>query len=93
MLDEVDLVLVMTVNPGFGGQKMIPACVRKIADARAMLDRAGRDVMLEVDGGVSEATAPQLVRAGATVLVAGSALFGAPDAAAFIRSVRASEME
>ncbi len=93
VLDEVDLVLVMTVNPGFGGQKMIPACVRKIADARAMLDRAGRDVMLEVDGGVSEATAPQLVRAGATVLVAGSALFGAPDAAAFIRSVRASEME
>lgn len=93
VLDEVDLVLVMTVNPGFGGQKMIPACVRKIADARAMLDRAGRDVMLEVDGGVSEATAPQLVRAGATVLVAGSALFGAPNAAAFIRSVRASEME
>ena len=89
VLDAADLVLVMTVNPGFGGQKLIAACVRKIADMRALLDRAGSPAILEVDGGVSERTAPQLTEAGATMLVAGSALFGAPDAAAFIRAVKA----
>lgn len=88
-LDAIDLLLVMTVNPGFGGQKLIPACVRKVADARAALDRAGNAAILEVDGGVNAQNAPELVRAGATMLVAGSALFGAPDAAEFIRSVKA----
>ena len=88
VLDAADLVLVMTVNPGFGGQKLIAACVRKIADMRALLDARGVGDS-RGRGGVSERTAPQLTEAGATMLVAGSALFGAPDAAAFIRAVKA----
>lgn len=88
VLNEVDLVLVMTVNPGFGGQKLIPACIDKIAEVRRMLDAAGSGALLEVDGGVNEQTAPKLAAAGATMLVAGSALFGAPDAQRFIENVK-----
>lgn len=83
-----DLVLIMTVNPGFGGQKMIMSAVEKIAEVRAMLDKAGCDAIIEVDGGVNEQTAPMLVERGATMLVAGSALYGAPDAKAFIENVK-----
>jgi len=83
-----DLVLVMTVNPGFGGQKMIMSAVEKIAEVRRMLDEAGCDAIIEVDGGVNEKTAPMLVERGATMLVAGSALFGAPDAKAFIDNLK-----
>lgn len=93
VLNEVDLVLVMTVNPGFGGQKLIPACIDKIAEVRRMLDAAGSDALLEVDGGVNEQTAPKLAAAGATMLVAGSALFGAPDAQRFIENVKRCGMK
>ena len=93
VLNEVDLVLVMTVNPGFGGQKLIPACIDKIAEVRRMLDAAGSGALLEVDGGVNEQTAPKLAAAGATMLVAGSALFGAPDAQRFIENVKRCGMK
>ncbi len=90
VLGDFDLALVMTVNPGFGGQKLIPACVDKIAAIRGMLDAAGVNAEIEVDGGVNLQTGPMLMRAGATMLVAGSALYGAPDARAFIDTLRAS---
>ncbi len=75
ILPSVDLVLVMTVNPGFGGQTFIKDMPEKIARIRAELDRRGLEAELEVDGGISAATAPLVVRAGATVLVAGAAIF------------------
>jgi ribulose-phosphate 3-epimerase len=86
VLDELDLVLVMTVNPGFGGQRFIEASMDKIRRARALL--AGRAVHLEVDGGINPATAVKAVAAGADVLVAGSAIFGEPDYAAAIARLR-----
>jgi ribulose-phosphate 3-epimerase len=73
VIDLVDLILVMSVNPGFGGQKFIPAAIDKIARLRAMA--GGRPIDIEVDGGITPETAPQVVRAGANVLVAGSAVF------------------
>ncbi|MEE8204410.1 MAG: ribulose-phosphate 3-epimerase [Alphaproteobacteria bacterium] len=90
VLDAVDLVLVMTVNPGFGGQAFIPAMLDKIAALRATIDASGRAIELEVDGGVTAETAPLAVKAGADVLVAGSAVFkGAPaDYAANIARLR-----
>ena len=75
LIDEIDLVLVMSVNPGFGGQCFIDSQLRKIAAIRAMIDRTGRDIHLEVDGGVNPETARYCVDAGADVLVAGSATF------------------
>jgi len=77
VLDEVDLVLVMTVNPGFSGQDFIDAMIPKIERARELVDRASADVEIEVDGGVGPATAPKVRKAGAETLVAGSAVFGA----------------
>ena len=88
VLGDFDLALVMTVNPGFGGQKLIPGCVRKIAEIRRMLDDAGCNAIIEVDGGVNTTTAPMLMKAGATMLVAGSALYGTSDAKAFIDTIR-----
>ena len=73
VIDEIDLLLIMTVNPGFGGQSFIPAMLDKIRQARALI--GGRDIDLEVDGGVTEKNASEIVRAGANVLVAGSAIF------------------
>ena len=87
VMGDFDLALVMSVNPGFGGQKLIPSCTRKIAEVRQMLDEAGCDAIIEVDGGVNLETAPMLMEAGATMLVAGSALYGAKDARAFIDTV------
>lgn len=76
----LDLLLIMSVNPGFGGQSFIPSSPEKVARAHAMLDAAGgTDILLEVDGGVDASTAPLLAAAGASVLVAGSALFRAPE--------------
>lgn len=89
LLPSLDLVLVMTVNPGFGGQKMIPECLDKIAQVRNMLDRAGSKAMLQVDGGANEQTALEMMRRGADFIVAGSALFGAADPKAFIDGLRA----
>ena len=79
ILSEVDMVLVMSVNPGFGGQKFIPASLDKIRRLRQKLKRLDRQVLIEVDGGVNQATAPQLIEAGVDVLVAGSAVFGSAD--------------
>ena len=93
VLGEFDLARVMTVNPGFGGQKMIMPAVEKIAEIRGMLNRARCDAIIEVDGGVNEQTAPMLVERGATMLVAGSALFGAPDAQKFIENVKRCGMK
>jgi len=81
VIDDVELVLVMSVNPGFGGQSFIETQLRKIEAVRAMIDRSGRDIMLEVDGGVDERTAPRAIAAGANVLVAGSAIFRGGDGA------------
>jgi ribulose-phosphate 3-epimerase len=81
LIEEVDLVLVMSVNPGFGGQSFIASQLKKIAAVRKMIDGSGRDIRLEVDGGVTAETARQCVEAGADVLVAGSATFkGGPAA-------------
>ena len=80
IIELVDLVLVMSVNPGFGGQSFIPSQLEKIRAVRAMIDASGRDIRLEVDGGVNPDTARQCVAAGADVLVAGSATFaGGPE--------------
>jgi ribulose-phosphate 3-epimerase len=81
MMEDVDLVLVMTVNPGFGGQGFIASQLRKIERLRKMIDASGCEIILEVDGGVTAETAPLCLSAGATALVAGSAVFkGGPDA-------------
>jgi ribulose-phosphate 3-epimerase len=81
LIDEVDLVLVMSVNPGFGGQSFIPSQLKKIEAVRKMIEKSGRDIRLEVDGGINPETARQCVEAGADVLVAGSATFkGGPEA-------------
>ena len=80
MMDEVDLILVMSINPGFGGQKFMTSQLKKIERLRAMIDATGRDIPLEVDGGVTPETAPLCLSAGATALVAGTAVFkGGPD--------------
>lgn len=79
ILPFIDLVLVMTVNPGFGGQSFIETMPAKIAEMRQMIDALGRDVELEVDGGIHSETASRAVRAGARVLVSGSAIFADPD--------------
>lgn len=78
VIPDVDLILLMTVNPGFGGQKFIPQMVDKIRRCREMLDRAGSRAEISVDGGINGKTTAEVVRAGATVLVAGSAVFGHP---------------
>lgn len=90
VIDDLDLVLVMSVNPGFGGQSFISSQLRKIEAVRKMIDRTGRDIHLEVDGGVNADTAPKVISAGADVLVAGSAVFrGGEDAyAANIAALR-----
>ena len=88
VLDVADLVLVMSVNPGFGGQTFIPEVLSKVRALRAMIDASGRDIALEIDGGISEHTARAAVEAGARVLVAGSAIFTHPDYAQAITAIR-----
>ena len=88
ILSEVDMVLVMSVNPGFGGQKFIPASLDKIRRLRQKLKRLDRQVLIEVDGGVNQETAPQLIEAGVDVLVAGSAVFGSADMKATIAALK-----
>lgn len=85
---EVDFVLVMTVNPGFGGQTFIPGSDAKIARVRRLLDEAGNRAPVEVDGGVDGGNAARIADAGAEILVAGAAVFGTPDAAAAVRALR-----
>jgi len=86
VLDRLDLVLVMTVNPGFGGQAFIKAMLPKISEVRDMV--RGRNIDIEVDGGITVETAPQVVKAGANVLVAGSAIFKSSDYAANMKAIR-----
>lgn len=88
VLDLTDLILVMSVNPGFGGQSFIRSQLAKIAALRSMIDASGHDIRLQVDGGVTAETAPLCVQAGADVLVAGTAVFGKPDYAAAIAGLR-----
>ena len=89
-LDDADMILVMTVNPGFGGQKFIPSTLKKIRRLREMIEASARNIELEVDGGVNANTAKLMVEAGADVLVAGSAVFGASNLAEAIQSIRVS---
>ncbi|NDG48742.1 MAG: ribulose-phosphate 3-epimerase [Rhodospirillales bacterium] len=88
VLDLVDLIMVMTVNPGFGGQSFIMSQLPKIAALRRMIDATGRDIALEIDGGVTAATAPHCLEAGADTLVAGTAIFGAADYASAIATLK-----
>jgi ribulose-phosphate 3-epimerase len=93
-LDKLDLVLVMSVNPGFGGQSFIPHALDKLKAARRLVDsaieRTGREILLEVDGGIKVDNIAKVARAGADTFVAGSAIFGKPDYAATIRAMRAA---
>jgi ribulose-phosphate 3-epimerase len=88
VLDLCDLILVMSVNPGFGGQSFLRPQLARIAALRAMIDATGREIALQVDGGITAATARECIAAGADVLVAGTAVFGAMDYAAAIRAIR-----
>jgi len=89
VIDKVDLVLIMSVNPGFGGQKFIPQALKKLAAVRGRIDASGRDIWLEVDGGVKVDNIAEIARAGADTFVAGSAIFGAKDYKATIAAMRA----
>lgn len=91
LLPEVDMVLLMSVNPGFGGQKFIPSTLEKIRQLRRMIEMSGRNVDLEVDGGINEGTAADVIAAGANVLVAGSAVYGSVDMAQTISRLRGRE--
>jgi len=88
VMDKVDLVLIMSVNPGFGGQSFIPHALKKIEQARRLIDESGRDIMLEVDGGIKIENIAAAARAGADTFVAGSAIFGQPDYKAVIDAMR-----
>ncbi|MGH8635380.1 MAG: ribulose-phosphate 3-epimerase [Burkholderiales bacterium] len=89
VIDKLDLILVMSVNPGFGGQKFIPQALKKLAAARARIDASRREIWLEVDGGVKVENIAEIARAGADTFVAGSAIFGTQDYNATIRAMRA----
>ena len=89
-LEAVDLVLLMSVNPGFGGQQFIEPVLGKLAEARKRIDASGRNVRLEIDGGVKQENIGRIARAGADTFVAGSAIFGSKDYAATIRGMRAA---
>lgn len=88
LLPDIDLILIMTVNPGFGGQPFLNHLLTKIGDARLLIDRSNRPILLEVDGGVNTQTASELRERGVDVLVAGSAVFSAPDYQAAIAALR-----
>jgi len=88
VLDKVDMVLLMSVNPGFGGQSFIPATLDKLREARALIDASGREIRLEIDGGVKVDNIGAIAAAGADTFVAGSAIFGAGDYAATIAAMR-----
>ena len=90
IIGEVDMVLLMSVNPGFGGQKFIENTLKKVRDLRALMERSGAHPLIEVDGGVNPDTAKRLVEAGADMLVAGNAVFGADDPEAMIHRLRNS---
>jgi ribulose-phosphate 3-epimerase len=88
VLDKVDMILLMSVNPGFGGQKFIPSTIDKIREVRALIDASGLDIRLEVDGGISAKNIREIAAAGADTFVAGSAIFNQPDYKAVIDAMR-----
>ncbi|RBA24372.1 ribulose-phosphate 3-epimerase [Herminiimonas fonticola] len=88
VMDKLDIILLMSVNPGFGGQSFIPHTLKKIASVRKLIDESGRDIMLEVDGGIKVDNIAEAARAGADTFVAGSAIFGKPDYKAVIDAMR-----
>lgn len=90
ILDMADMILIMSVNPGFGGQKFISSAVNKIARLKQMINARQLKIDIEVDGGINPKTAKEVVSAGANVLVAGSGIYGAPDIPAAIRNIRGS---
>jgi ribulose-phosphate 3-epimerase len=87
-MDKLDIILLMSVNRGFGGQSFIPETLKKIADVRQRIDASGRDIMLEVDGGIKVDNIAAAAKAGADTFVAGSAIFGKPDYKAVIDAMR-----
>jgi ribulose-phosphate 3-epimerase len=93
ILEFVDYVLIMSVNPGFGGQKFIPTAVDKVRRLRRMIDQRGLSVRIEIDGGVSLENIQQVVEAGAEIIVAGSAIFGAKDPTAAVRELREATVQ
>lgn len=90
VIDKVDMVLLMSVNPGFGGQKFIPSALDKLRKARKIIDESGRDIRLEIDGGVKVDNIGEIAAAGADTFVAGSAIFGSEDYAATIATMKAA---
>ena len=88
VIDKVDMVLIMSVNPGFGGQKFIPSSLDKLREARAIIDASGREIRLEIDGGVKVDNIGEIAAAGADTFVAGSAIFGSDDYAATIAAMK-----
>ncbi len=88
VIDKIEVILLMSVNPGFGGQKFIPEVLAKLSQARARIEQSGRPIRLEIDGGVKVENAAQVARAGADTFVAGSAIFGSPDYRATIKAMR-----
>ena len=93
VMDKIDMVLLMSVNPGFGGQKFIPHTLEKLRQARQLIDQSGQAIRLEVDGGVNVQNIRQIAQAGADTFVAGSAIFNAPDYQAVIQQMRAELAE
>ena len=91
VLDDVDMVLLMSVNPGYGGQGFIPVVLQKVRDLKAMIDAHGKEIDIEIDGGVNFENAPKLIEAGANVLVAGSRVFNDPDPALAVKRLRESK--
>lgn len=89
VIDKVDMILLMSVNPGFGGQKFLPGTLDKLREARALIDASGRDIRLEIDGGVNVQNIRSIAEAGADTFVAGSAIFNAPDYQQVIDQMRA----
>ncbi len=89
VIDDLDMVLIMSVNPGFGGQSFIPSSLQKLRDARRIIDESGRSIRLEIDGGVKTDNIATIAAAGADTFVAGSAIFGSADYAATIATMRA----
>ncbi|MCB1691354.1 MAG: ribulose-phosphate 3-epimerase [Pseudomonadales bacterium] len=88
VMDKIDMVLIMSINPGFGGQTFIPVTHRKLEEARARIDESGREIRLEIDGGVKVDNIAAIARSGADTFVAGSAIFGSPDYRATITAMR-----
>lgn len=90
IIGEVDLVLIMSVNPGFGGQSFVHGTLKKLREMKAMIEKTGKEIRLEVDGGIDHETAPRVVQAGADVLVAGTSIFGKSDIKKAVAELRSS---